>query len=231
MKRMGWKARLAEFDPSLAIDRSWPCRRQEETKMPKAGDKIELSDSQSITFVRTAAGTKGELLDLRVSYRPNSERPPAHYHPFQREHFEVLVGSFHARIDGQESIYQVGESFEVSPGAVHWMHNIASEKGELIWQIEPALRTEDLFAAMWTLERELSRVKSSPGLLQMAVLLSEFTDEFRLASPPFFIQRLLFGILAPLGRATGYRRAAEIAGADHVSEGKAVYDSDYSDHS
>ena len=151
--------------------------------MPKAGYHIELSDSQSITFVRTAAETKGELLDLRVSYRPNSERPPAHYHPFQQEYFEVVAGSIHALIDGQESTYQVGETFEVSQGTVHWMHNTAPEKGELLWQIRPALRNEDLFAAMWTLERELSGLNSGPGLLQMAVLLSEFTDEFRLAPP------------------------------------------------
>lgn len=178
--------------------------------MAQAGDKIQISESHSITFLRTAAQTNGELLELRVRYPPHSERPPAHYHPFQREHFEVLAGRFLVWIDGQEVIYQAGEAFDIPECAVHWMHNTASESGVLVWQIRPALRTGDLFAAIWTLEKELAYRQSRPSLLQMAVVLSEFTKEFRLASPPFLIQRLLFAGLALVGRAFGHRRAAEI---------------------
>ncbi len=123
-----------------------------------------------------------------------------------------MAGSFHVCIDGEESIYQAGESFDVSEGAVHWIHNTASETGELLWQIRPALRTEDLFAAIWTLDKELTALQSRRGLLQMAVVLSEFTNEFRLASPPFLIQRLLFGVLAFVGKRLGKRGAAEIVG-------------------
>lgn len=40
----------------------------------------------------------------------------------------------------------------------------------------------------------------------MAVVAREYADEFRLASPPWPVQRALFAVLAPLGRLAGYER-------------------------
>ena len=39
----------------------------------------------------------------------------------------------------------------------------------------------------------------------MAVLFREYAGEFRLARPPWPVQRTLFALLAPLGRLLGYR--------------------------
>jgi hypothetical protein len=44
-----------------------------------------------------------------------------------------------------------------------------------------------------------------PGLLRAALIAREYEDEFRLASPPWAVQRLLFGLLAPISRLLGYR--------------------------
>lgn len=179
-----------------------------ELTMVEPGDQIVVSESQGLTFLRTGAETDGELLEVRATYRPDSPEPPAHYHPNQEERFEVLRGTFEAVIDGEEAVYTPGDSFTVPQGAVHWMRNIASEPGELGWEIRPALRTASFFTAFWGLEREHGGAEAGPDLLQAAVLLPEFYDEFRLASPPFLVQRLLFGILAPLGGALGYRTSA-----------------------
>jgi hypothetical protein len=43
-----------------------------------------------------------------------------------------------------------------------------------------------------------------PNLFQLAVLMREFEDELRLASPPYRVQRLLFAPLAVMGRLLGY---------------------------
>src|SRR5436305_1284046 len=40
---------------------------------------------------------------------------------------------------------------------------------------------------------------------QAAVIAQEFGDVVQFVRPPRFIQRALFGVLAPLGRALGYR--------------------------
>ena len=42
-------------------------------------------------------------------------------------------------------------------------------------------------------------------LWRAALIAREYEDEFRLASPPWAVQRLLFGSLAPVGRLLGYR--------------------------
>ena len=44
-----------------------------------------------------------------------------------------------------------------------------------------------------------------PGLLQLAVFAREFDDVIQLTKPPQIVQRILFGLLAPLARLLGYR--------------------------
>jgi hypothetical protein len=41
--------------------------------------------------------------------------------------------------------------------------------------------------------------------LQGAVVLQEYEDEYRLARPPLYVQKALLAVLAPVGRALGYR--------------------------
>jgi hypothetical protein len=45
----------------------------------------------------------------------------------------------------------------------------------------------------------------APGLLQLAVLGSEYRDVLRVTKPPWPVQRVVFGLLAPIGRLRGYR--------------------------
>jgi hypothetical protein len=47
--------------------------------------------------------------------------------------------------------------------------------------------------------------KGRPRPLDAAVVAREFSDTFRFTSPPQLVQRLLFGLLAPIARATGHR--------------------------
>ena len=74
------------------------------------------------------------------------------------------------------------------------------------WQTRPALRTEDWFRAIDRLHRE-GRVgkNGTPGPLAFGVLLSEYRDVFRLASPPDVLARPLLWVLGLLGMMRGYR--------------------------
>ncbi len=60
--------------------------------MAQAGDTLTSARGESITFRETSADSGGERLVLEVLYLPSDRRPPAHYHPRQEEHFEVLEG-------------------------------------------------------------------------------------------------------------------------------------------
>ena len=168
--------------------------------MIKAGDGFRRSDGERLTFRKTAQETGGKVLEVEVVYRPRSPAPPPHYHPFQEEQFEVLGGAMHARIGARGRTYRAGDTFTVPRGTPHTMHNIADEEARVIWRVLPALRTAELFEAMWTLPDE------KRNLFSIAAIIRDFSTELRLSRPPYLVQRPLFALLAPLGRILSRRR-------------------------
>ncbi len=175
--------------------------------MVEAGDALENPVSGQHLIVRnTARDTGGELLEVEAVYtKPMPSRPPVHHHPRQEERFEVLDGKLNVLVDGQKRTLEEGEVLTVAPGVPHQMW--AAEAGARVnWQTRPALKTESFFETVWGLAKD-GKVndKGVPSLLRVALIAREYEDEFRLASPPWAVQRSLFGSLAPIGRMLGYR--------------------------
>jgi quercetin dioxygenase-like cupin family protein len=183
--------------------------------MARAGDELLSPISGRLVFRRTAADTNGDLVEVDVFYKPDGNPPPVHYHPTQEERFEVVSGEMLTHVDGVERTYGAGETFVLPPGSRHSMHNAGSEEAHVIWQTRPALKTEALFETMWGLMRDgKTNKKGVPNLLHAAVLMREYQDEFRLTQPPFAVQKVLFGLLAPIGGLLGYRgRYPEYSGS------------------
>lgn len=161
---------------------------------------------QRIIFHRTSDDTDGALLEVESVYtKPSPSRPPNHYHPGQEERFEVLAGELRALIGGEERTLGEGETLLIPPGTPHTMWAEA-EGVRVNWQTRPALDTETFFETISGLSRDAKTgEKGTPNLLQAAVIAQSYADEFRLARPPWLVQRLLFAVLAPLGRLLGYR--------------------------
>jgi mannose-6-phosphate isomerase-like protein (cupin superfamily) len=161
----------------------------------------------NLRFVQTATDTGGELLEMEATYRPSSVEPVVHFHPSQREHFEILEGTMKARIgDGPARVLKVGETIDVDAGVVHSMWNPGPETARTRWETRPALRTEEFFETTFRLAREgKTNDKGVPGPLQVAVVASEFRDEFRTTSPPPAVQKVVLAVLAPIGRLLGRR--------------------------
>ncbi|GAB2951384.1 hypothetical protein GCM10027048_15450 [Hymenobacter coalescens] len=159
---------------------------------------------QTLLFEATARQTQGAELVLVSSYRGHGPEPLPHYHPEQEETFEVLQGELTVRLDGQLHRLGPGERLRIAPGQVHSMWNDADTRAMVRWTTRPALRTEDLLETLFTLAQAgLVTAEGVPGLLQTSLLLPEFDREFRLARPPRWVQRLLFGVLRPVARAIG----------------------------
>ena len=179
--------------------------------MATAGETLEnRASGQRIVFRRTAAETGGDLLEVEAVYtKPTPSRPPVHYHPYQRERFEVLSGRLEVMVDGKERTLGEGEVLTVPPGTPHAMWS--EEAGTRVnWQTRPAMKTGSFFETLWSLAGDgETDERGAPNLLRMAVIAREFADEFRLARPPWTVQRALFAALAPAGRLLGYRVVRE----------------------
>jgi len=88
-----------------------------------------------VTIVRA----EPELLEVEAEYGPSSHRPPAHLHPEQAEHFEVLAGVLAVQTPDGERRYGAGETFDIPRGTPHRMGNGGDEVARVRWQVRPAL--------------------------------------------------------------------------------------------
>ena len=174
--------------------------------MARKGEILENPvTGQRIFFRNTSEDTDGALLEVESVYtKPTPSRPPVHYHPGQEERFEVLAGELHVLIGGEVSTLGEGETLLIGPGTTHSMW-AESEGVRVNWQTRPALKTEAFFETISGVSRDAKiGGKGAPNLLQAAVIAQAYADEFRLARPPWAVQRVLFAVLAPLGRLFGY---------------------------
>ena len=168
--------------------------------MAEVGQRIEGIDS-TIEFIETTAGSDGERVVVEISYSGEGGKPPAHLHPSQTEHFEVLEGEIFVLVGDVEHQLRPGDTLDIPAGTAHQMWCTVPSRQR--WTTTPALRTEGFFETLWGLQQDGKTGGAMPGLPQMALILRRFSDEFRLASPPGPLQELLTMPLAALGRLAG----------------------------
>lgn len=176
--------------------------------MARAGDVMEDPGTGARAVFRTAAAdTNGQLLRMDFTVPPHVPVSGEHIHPRMEESFEVLSGTFGFLVDGQEHVGGAGHRVVVPPGVRHNFWLVGDEAGEIRFEFRPALRAEEVFETLWSLARDgkIDRKTGRPGILQAAVLLSEYRNEYVLARPPLPVQRVVFGVLAPVGKLLGYR--------------------------
>jgi mannose-6-phosphate isomerase-like protein (cupin superfamily) len=137
--------------------------------LARAGQEIEGFGGMRLRLERL----EPEVLVMEASYSGEAPMPPAHLHPGQAEHFEVIEGSMRAIVDGEERVYAAGETIEVPAGTLHQMG--AEEPTRMRWEVRPALRTAEFFERLYG---------EGPGSAREMgeSFFAEFADEFRLAA-------------------------------------------------
>jgi quercetin dioxygenase-like cupin family protein len=173
----------------------------------RRGEVLESPiNGQRAVFRETAEDTGGKLLRLDFFVAPGGFLGNEHLHPKQEERIEVLSGTLRCRIDGRERSVGAGEIIAVPPGTPHTLWNESPEEAHALVEYRPALRMETLFETLFGLGRDgKTDEEGSPKLLQGAVMLQEYKDEYRLVRPPLPVQEALLAVLAPIGRLLGYR--------------------------
>lgn len=175
--------------------------------MASAGDVLEHPvTGERLIWRQVAADTHGELLQADLFARPGGAVAAEHSHPGQEERFEVISGVLGIRINGREQTLTSGGTAIVSPGNPHTWWNAGNDEVHVVGELRPALRSEVFFETYFGLAAD-GRVNKQglPNLLQLAVLMHDFSPEIVLARPPVAVQRVLFAAIAALGRLFGFR--------------------------
>jgi len=182
----------------------WSRRRR---SVARQGEVLESPiNGQRVVFRETAKDTGGELLRLDFFVAPGGFLGNEHLHPKQEERIEVLSGTLCCRVGGHERSVGMGEAIAIPPGTPHTLRNESAEEAHALVEYRPALRMEILFETLFGLGCDgKTDEEGTPRLLQGAVMLEEYEDEYRLARPPLPVQKAMLAVLAPIGRLLGYR--------------------------
>ena len=175
--------------------------------MSTRGDVIENPVTGEHVIVRVGTEeTDGQLLVVDAFVRPGGAVTGEHVHPAIDERFTVVRGRIGVRIDGRESIAEVGTQLHVPPGVAHDWWNAGDSEAQIQVEIRPAARFEEMVVNLFGLAQDgKTNAKGMPSFLQLVALAKEFEDVIYFTHPPHIVQRLLFGVLAPVARLLGYR--------------------------
>ena len=150
--------------------------------------------------------TDGERTVGDLYIKPGGAVAGTHVHAYITERFEVLAGTVRFHVDGRDEVARAGEQVEVRPGIVHDWWNVGDDEAHVLVDIRPAERFELMIENLYGLANDgHANARGVPRLLPLALFATEFRREGEFIRPPRIVQRLLFGALAPLARARGYK--------------------------
>jgi len=175
--------------------------------MVKKGDRINNPiTGETIIFQQTAKDTAGSLLQFNFLIKPGGFVAAPHIHPIQEERFLVKSGTIRLRVGENEQLLSTGQEGVVPAGTPHMLWNGGEDEAQALVEFRPALRIQDELSTLFALARGgLTDNKGMPNLLQTAVTIRKYRSEIYLAKPPVAVQKVLFAVLAPIGRLFGYQ--------------------------
>ncbi len=161
---------------------------------------------ERVTFLERAGDTDGEFVRLEVVAEPGAPGPPEHVHEHQEEYFSVQAGTLAGSVDGEPFRLEAGEERTVWPGTPHTWGNGGDDELRVLIEVRPARRFEEVLEVFYGLARDgKTNEEGLPNLLQLAVIGQEYWEDNHVTSPPPLVQKVLFAVLAPLGRRLGYK--------------------------
>lgn len=134
--------------------------------MPRSGDAlVNHATGERIVFLRTAADTGGELLEMEDVWTRAGHATAPHIHPKMEETWEVLSGRARFLIGDEELTAEPGDVVVAPPGVPHRAWNESGGETRLRITMRPALRWEEFVVRMFD---------NPAGVID---LLPEFPDE------------------------------------------------------
>jgi mannose-6-phosphate isomerase-like protein (cupin superfamily) len=173
----------------------------------RRGDVVynNITGERAIVLVGTEDSDDGRIVAF-LGVRPGGAVVGEHVHPSITEHFKIVSGRLCVKVNGAETTLGPGDEVTVPPGTPHDWWNAGDVEAQVVVEIDPGRRFELMLTTLFGLANDgLTDEKGMPHALQLAIIGKEFQDVIEFTSPPRFVQRVMFAILAPIGRALGYR--------------------------
>jgi mannose-6-phosphate isomerase-like protein (cupin superfamily) len=173
---------------------------------------------QRVRFLTLPAETGGRGFTLEYVYRPftGETAVPAHSHTAATETFDILSGEAKYRVGKKVGSARKGDRIVLPAGVAH-VHPWSVSGEELHVRQTTEVAQPDSAGLVASLQALVTLFglatagkvndKGLPNLLQLAVLIRSTMPATYIAGIPIAVQRSLFGGLARMGEALGYRTA------------------------
>lgn len=144
------------------------------------------------------------MLVSHLFVRPGGRVAVKHWHPTLTERFRVMRGEVGFLVGEEERLLGPGESAEVPPETLHDWWQVGEEEAQVLVEVDPGDRFIEMVGTFFGLARD-GKVdkKGVPHPLQLAVSAKAYSDVMVVATPPPWVQKVAFGLLAPIGRGRG----------------------------
>ena len=160
---------------------------------------------ERMTFLKTAAQTKGEYVLIELDAAPGAVVAAAHVHPSQTETFEVVSGKLAAKVGRKTVEARAGDVVVVQPGVAHKWWNAGEESLVFRCEVRPALGFESLIETMFGLAADgKTNKKGMPNPFRLAVIANHHFGDVQLPVVPRWLQKAALAMGAPMGRLAGY---------------------------
>jgi quercetin dioxygenase-like cupin family protein len=188
---------MSHPDPNGPPDLT-PIRVGDVLENPVTGERATILE---LAWENPKGSAVAELIAL-VGARVAGE----HLHPGIVERFTTLEGELTVKRDGQTSILREGETAVIEPDVWHDWWNAGDRDARVRVEVTPGERFALMIETFFGLARlGHTNAKGMPDPFQLALFAREFSDVIVFRRPPPAVQRLIFGILAPIARRRGYR--------------------------
>lgn len=156
-------------------------------------------------LLELGSDSDGDFLRFELRYLEDSKHFPEHVHPRYDEIATVLSGAMFVRADGEERTVDAGEQFTIPAGTPHIHRNASGPETRALIEIRPPGEWVGYIRAGCGLARDgKTDGEGIPNPLAVAVLQDTYPDIAYSADLPIAVQKLLFKLLAPVGRLRGY---------------------------
>lgn len=161
---------------------------------------------QRMKFLKTWEDTNGTQLQIECFSPFSSAREPEHIHPYQENRFHVLAGELWFCVDGKDRVIYPGETISIPKNTPHYFWNAGTAEAHYIQEFFPALNIDGLFETFFALARDSRLNKNgAPNIFRTSLIMLRHEKEIRLVRPAWAIQKLIFSLLAPVGKLLGYK--------------------------